>query len=101
MSSMFKNPIVAPIVVQANLVNDVITIVNGTVTLSYNPLSNKIINNIYMITETLNDSNYPDSILIHTEEIMEFTINNKVIDLQTNFYDGLDFRVSYITEDKI
>ena len=81
-----------------NLVNDVLLIDNGQVVLSHTPLSNLVINNMYTITDTMQDG----TILIVSEEIGDFVIeSNLSINLNTSFYNGLELRVSYVTEGDI
>lgn len=82
------------VVLNINLVNETISIVDGIVVLKYTPISNKLIYDMLMITQTLDNGD----ILVHTEIKGGFDIVDKQIDLGTTAYDGLDVNVSYVIE---
>jgi hypothetical protein len=85
--------LLADSVLEINLVNETIIIINGKITLSKTPISNNLINNMYMIVERIGSD-----LIVHQEVVDDFAIIDNTIDLGTGFFNGLEARLSYIIE---
>lgn len=81
---------------EIHLINEKIPIIEGKINLSYEPLSNALVNNSYMIIEEV-----VEGYLVHQEMVEGFAIIDRVIDLNTEFYNGLQAMLSYIVEGEL
>lgn len=78
------------------LINEKILIIDGVITLSKKPLSNKVINNYVLIVEEVDTD-----LIVQAEIVKEYNIENNVLQLETNTFNGYYALISYIYQGEI